>query len=59
MPVRNESAKIFTPTYDNFIQTAGIRDGASHCSKIPSFFYDILDTSDPHDPEVIIKVDVS
>jgi hypothetical protein len=27
-PVRNESAKIFTSTYDNFIQTA-IRDGAS------------------------------
>jgi len=29
-PVRNEAAKLFTSTYDNFIQTAGIRDGASH-----------------------------
>jgi hypothetical protein len=29
--------KIFTSTYDNFIQTAGIRDGASHCAKIPGF----------------------
>jgi hypothetical protein len=30
-PVRNEAAKLFTSTYDNFIQTAGIRDGVSHC----------------------------
>jgi hypothetical protein len=29
-PIRNEEAKLFTSTYDNFIQTAGIRDGASH-----------------------------
>jgi hypothetical protein len=43
-PVRNEAAKLFTSTYDNFIQTAGIRDGASHCAKILSFFYDNLDT---------------
>jgi hypothetical protein len=35
-PVRNEAAKLLTPTYDNFIQTAGIRDGASHCAKIIS-----------------------
>ncbi len=48
-----------TSTYDNFIQTAGIRDGVSHCAKIPSVFYDNLDTSDPNDPDVIIKVDVS
>jgi hypothetical protein len=27
-PVRNEAAKLFTSGYDNFIQTAGIRDGA-------------------------------
>jgi hypothetical protein len=59
MPVRNESAKIFTSTYDNFIQTAGIRDGASYCSKNLSVFYDNLDTSDPDDPEVIVKVDIS
>jgi hypothetical protein len=25
-PVRNEAAGLFTSTYDNFIQTAGIRD---------------------------------
>ena len=50
----------FSPTYDNFIQTAGIRDGASHCDKILSVFYDNLDTtSDPNDPEVIIKIDIS
>jgi hypothetical protein len=58
--VRNEAAKLFTSTYDNFIQTAGIRDGASHCAKILSVFYDNLDTaSDPNDPEVIIKIDIS
>jgi hypothetical protein len=44
---------------DNFIQTAGIRDGASHYAKILSVFYDNLDTSDPNDPDVIIKIDVS
>jgi hypothetical protein len=58
-PVRNEAAKLFTSTYDKFIQTAGIRDGASHCAKILSVFYDNLDTSDPNDPEVIIKIDIS
>jgi hypothetical protein len=58
-PVRNEVAKLFTSIYDNFIQTAGIRDGASHSAKIFSVFYDSLDTSDPHDPEVIIKIDIS
>jgi hypothetical protein len=26
-PIRNESAKLFTSSHDNFIQTAGIRDG--------------------------------
>jgi hypothetical protein len=58
-PVRNEAAKLFTSTYDNFIQTAGIRDGASRCVKILSVFYDNLDTSDPNDPEEIIKIDIS
>ena len=57
--VRNEAAKIFASTYDNFIQTAGIRDGASHCAKILSTFYDSLDTTDLNDPEVIIKIDIS
>ena len=33
--------------------------GASHCGKILSVFYDNLDTSDPNDPEVIIKIDIS
>ena len=58
--VRNE-AKPFTSTYDNFIQTAGIRDGVSpHCAKIHSVFYDNLDdTSEPNDSEVIIKIDIS
>jgi hypothetical protein len=58
-PIRNEAAKFFTSTYDNFIQTAGIRDGASHSAKILSVFYDNLDTSDPDDPAVISKIDVS
>jgi hypothetical protein len=44
-PIRNEAAKLFTSTYDNFIQTAGIRDGASHCAKILACFYDNLETS--------------
>ena len=56
-PVRNE--KLFTSTDDNCIQTAGIRDGASHCAKILSIFYDSLDTTDLNDPEVIIKIDIS
>ena len=58
-PIRNEAAKLFTSTYDNFIQTAGIRDGASPCAKILACFYDNLDTSDPNDPDVIIKIDIS
>jgi hypothetical protein len=58
-PIRNEAAKFFTSTYDNFIQTAGIRDGASHSAKILSVFYDNLDPSDPDDPAVTSKIDVS
>ena len=42
-----------------FMQTAGIRDGASHCAKMLSVFYDSLNTSDPTDPEVMIKIDIS
>jgi hypothetical protein len=57
--VRNEEAKLFTSTHDNSIQTAGIRDGASHCAKILSIFYDSLDTTDLNDPDVIIKIDIS
>ena len=59
MSIRNEEAKLFTSSYDNFIQTASIRDGTSHCSKILSVFYDNLNISDPNDPDVIIKIDVS
>jgi hypothetical protein len=58
-PIRNEAAKLFTSTYDKFIQTAGIRDGASHCAKVLSCFYDNLDVLDPNDPDVIIKIDIS
>ena len=57
--IRNEAAKLFTSTYDNFIQSAGIRHGASHCAKILSCFYDNLDVSDPNDPDVIIKIVIS
>ena len=46
-PVHNEAAKLFTSTRD---QTAGIRDGASHCANILSVIYDSLDTSDHNDP---------
>jgi hypothetical protein len=59
MPVRNEVAKLFTSTCDKFIQTTGIRDGVSHCAKILSVFYDSLDTANPNDPEVIMKIDIS
>jgi hypothetical protein len=58
-PIRNEAAKLFTSTYDNFIQIAGIQDGASHCAKILACFYDNLETSDPSNPDVIIKIDIS
>jgi hypothetical protein len=37
----------------------GIRDGASHYAKILSLFYDNLDTFDPVDSKVIIKIDIS
>ena len=38
-PIRKEAAKLFTSSYDNFIQTAGILDGASYCAKALSVFY--------------------
>ena len=34
------------------------RDGTSHCAKILLVFYGSLDTSDPNDPDVIMKIDV-
>ena len=58
-PVSNEAVMLFTSTYDNFIQTAGIRDGVSHCEKILSIFYDSLDTTDLNDTEVMMKIDIS
>jgi hypothetical protein len=54
-PIRKEAAKLFTSTYDNFIQTTGI----SHCAKILTCFYANLDVSDPTDPEVTIQIDVA
>ena len=58
-PVRKDATKIFTSTYDNFIQTGGIRDVTSHYAKILSAIYDTLDTSHHNDPDVIIKIDTS
>ena len=43
---------------ENFLQTAGLQDGASHCAKILSAMYSALN-SDPSDPDVIIKLDIS
>ncbi len=56
--VRGPISKIFTSTYENFLQTAGLQDGASHCAKILSAMYSALN-SDPFDPDVIIKLDIS
>jgi hypothetical protein len=56
--VRGPISKIFTSTYENFLQTAGLQDGASHCAKILSAMYASLN-SDPSDPDVIIKLDIS
>jgi hypothetical protein len=50
-PIRKETAELFTSSYDNFIQTTGIRDGSSHGTKILSVFYDNLDPPDPNDLE--------
>ncbi len=58
-PIHDEVAKLFTSSHDNFIQTTGIRDGVSHFVKILTCFYDNLDVSDPTDPKVIIKIDVT
>ena len=56
--VRGPISHIFTSTYENFLQTAGLQDGASHCAKILSSMYAALN-SDPSDPDVIIKLDIS
>ena len=49
---------IFKSTYEKTLQTASLQDGASHCAKILSAMYDALN-SDPSDPDVIIKLDIS
>jgi len=56
--VRGPISHIFTSTYENFLQTAGLQDGASHCAKILSSMFAALN-SDPSDPDVIIKLDIS
>jgi hypothetical protein len=40
-----------------FVQTAGLKDGASHCAKILTSVFDLLN-SNPNDPDVIIKIDI-
>ena len=58
--VRGDAAKIFTSTYENFIQTAGIPDGASHCDRLLGVIYDNLTPlADPNDPELLIKIDIT
>ncbi len=57
-PVRHEETNLLTSTYDNCIRTTGIGDGVSHSVKILSVFYNNLHTTDPNDPEVIIKIDI-
>jgi hypothetical protein len=44
--IRNEETRLFTSSYDKFIQTGGLRDDTSHCDKILTCFYDNLDVSD-------------
>ncbi len=56
-PIHNKVAKLFISSYENYIQTAGIRDDVSHCDE--TCFCDNLDVSDPTDPEVIIEIDVT
>jgi hypothetical protein len=56
--VRGPISRIFTSTYENNLHTAGLQDGASHCDKILSAMYAALN-SDPSDPDVIIKLDIS
>jgi hypothetical protein len=38
-PIRKEAAKFFASTFDNFIQIAGIRDGAWHLEYIARKYY--------------------
>lgn len=46
-PVRKDTLKLLRfHFYYNFIQTVGILEGVSHCTKLLSVLYDTLDTSD-------------
>ena len=62
LQVRNDAPKIFikifASTYDNFIQTAGIRDGASTAPSFSQGFMIIL-TPPMLLTHVIIKIDIS
>jgi hypothetical protein len=55
---RGPNSRVFTSTNEIFLLTAGLKDGASHCTKIPSSMYSALNP-DPSDPDVIIKIDIS
>ena len=60
--VRPSVARFFTSKYDNFIQTAGTTDGASHCANILNLWYHDLtptDSDDASDPRVIVKLDMA
>jgi hypothetical protein len=39
------------------VQTAGLKDGTSHCAKILTSIFDAL-VSHPNDPDIIIKIDI-
>ena len=54
--------EVWRPCVESLVvNVTPVRDGASQCAKILSVFYEVssLDTSDPNDPEVIIKIDIS
>jgi hypothetical protein len=53
---KNENSKCLTLP---FFGEGRYSDDASHCAKILPVFYDKLDISDPNDPDVIIKIDMS
>ncbi len=50
--------RVSRSTYEKFLQTAGLQDGASHCVKNLSSMYAALN-SNPSDPDIIINLDIS
>ncbi len=54
-----ESDRRVLPLFLRAVPLNNIQDGASHCAKILTCFYDNLDVSDPTDPEVTIQIDVA